>query len=311
MDISVIICTYNRRKNLAGVFDRLAQQTGTDDIAWEVVLVDNNSQDGTRAEVERLASGLPITIRYAFEGQQGLNYARNRGIEESIGDYFVYIDDDILVSEGWLIAMYRALKDNDADAAGGRIHLPPELELPVWIKPDMYGFLGYQDYGDEPFQMDGVKQYPFGGNMGFSRRVVERIGRFNPNLGRKGEGRKRKELFKGAETDFLHRLSASGGEIRYAPGAVVYHMVEPFQIEKRYFRTLHFNRGYQEAFYDDNDYPRRLFDVPLFLYSQALRNTLKYLLALVSQGSDEAFRQQMNVAYFYGRTLGFIRGQTA
>ena len=310
MDLSVIICTYNRRENLIAVFEKLANQIGTEGIEWEVVLVDNNSSDGTREEVERLAAKLPITIRYAFEGQQGLNYARNRGIEESVGDCFVYIDDDILVSEGWLVAMYRALKDNDADAAGGRIHLPADIILPAWIKPDMYGFLGFQDYGEEPFQMDGVKQYPFGGNMGFTRRVVERIGRFNPDLGRKGEGRKRKELFKGAETDFLHRLSASGGEIRYAPGAVVYHMIKPFQIEKRYFRTLHFNRGYQEAFYDGNEYRRRLFGVPLFLFSQALRNTLQYLGALLGRGGDEAFRQQMNVAYFYGRILGFMRAPT-
>ena len=58
---------------------------------------------------------------------------------------------------------------------GGRIHLDPSIKLPAWIRDDeMKGFLGYQDLGDEPFRMDGTRRYPYGGNMAFHRRVVER-----------------------------------------------------------------------------------------------------------------------------------------
>mgnify|MGYP006172784843 CR=1 FL=1 len=42
---------------------------------------------------------------------------------------------------------------------------------------DMMGFLGYQDFGDEPQRLDGRQRYPFGGNMAFNRRVVDRIRR--------------------------------------------------------------------------------------------------------------------------------------
>ena len=95
MDFSVIVCTYNRAGNLQRCLGALARQQGVEQVAWEVLVVDNNSPDNTRAEVERLARELPITVRYAHEKQQGLNYARNTGIRESSGTCFSYVDDDI------------------------------------------------------------------------------------------------------------------------------------------------------------------------------------------------------------------------
>jgi len=58
--------------------------------------------------VERVARELPIAIRYAHEGQQGLNYARNTGIRQSSGTYFSYVDDDIEVSPDWLASLHES-----------------------------------------------------------------------------------------------------------------------------------------------------------------------------------------------------------
>ena len=172
------------------------------------------------------------------------------------------------------------------------------------------GFLGYQDFGDEAVRLDGQQHYPFGGNMAFNRRVVERIGYFNPNLGRKGAGTKRSELFKGAETDYFHRLVGSG-EVRifYAPNAIVYHQVMPFQLEKKYFRTIHFNAGYQKAFHDSTQHFCTWFGVPRFYYPQLVRGIWKYFSQALTNDQDLAFRQQMNVANMLGTMLGY-RKQT-
>ena len=254
MDYSVIICTYNRSSNLPECLGRLVEQKGVENLEWEVIVVDNNSTDDTRATMDRLAEELPLNIRYEFEKKQGLNYARNTGIRESKGNCFGYIDDDILVSPDWLSAINESFQMYDADAVGGRIHLDPSLRLPGWIKPEMYGFLGFQDLGEESFEMDGKNHYPFGGNMWFNRRIVEKIGYFNPKLGRKGSGSKRSELFKGAETDYCHRLAEAGGHIFYQPEAIVYHQILPFQLTKKYFRTIHSNAGYQQAYFDNRRY---------------------------------------------------------
>jgi glycosyltransferase involved in cell wall biosynthesis len=306
MDFSVIICTYNRSHNLPNCIDYLARQQGVENFDWEVLIVDNNSSDNTRQVVEDLARKSPLRLRYVFEPQQGLNYARNRGIEESDSRYFCYVDDDILVDPHWLAALYQALETKDADAVGGRIHLDPDIKLPPWITPEVQGFLGYQDYGEEPFMMDGKSQYPYGGNMSINRRVVDRIGMFNPKLGRKGEGRSRNELFKGAETDYFHRLAATGNaRIYYEPGAIVYHQVLPHQLERKYLLTIHYNAGFQKAFYDGTPFQRRMLGIPLFIYPQFARATGKYLGQLVTRGPDEAFRQLMTVGHFLGTMAGY------
>lgn len=307
MDISVIICTYNRAASLTRCLSHLTGQKVPAGLEWEIIVVDNNSSDGTDKVVEQLARLHPIPIRYVKEPQQGLNYARNRGVVSCKSKYFAFIDDDILVSQGWLEAIYASLVKNDADAVGGRIHLNKSLEIPSWIRPDMYGFLGYKDLGEEPFQMDGVKEYPFGGNMAFNRRVVEKIGLFNPNVGRKGAGQKRGELFKGAETDYLHRLAAAGGRMFYEPNAIVYHQILPFQLKKRYFRTIHYNDGYQKACHDQTTYPRNLCGIPLFLFPQLARSIASYIFQLCHKGPNWAFRQQMTVAHFIGMMLDYAR----
>lgn len=302
---SVIICTYNRSNNLPKCINHLTRQEGVEDLDWEVVVVDNNSTDRTQEVVAKIAAETPLTIRYVQEKQQGLNHARNRGILESKGRYFAFIDDDIIVTPAWLSALYTSLVKNDADAVGGRIHLDKSLKLPSWIRPDMYGFLGYKDLGEEPFHMDGVKEYPFGGNMAFNRRVVEKSGLFNPNVGRKGAGKKRSELFKGAETDYLHRLAAAGGRMFYEPDAIVYHQVLPFQVRKRYFRTLHYNSGYQEAFHNQAVCCGTLYAIPLFIFPQLARSIGRYFLQVFTKGPNWAFRQQMTVGYFLGMTVGY------
>jgi glycosyltransferase involved in cell wall biosynthesis len=312
MDFTVIICTYNRAKNLPQCVDHLARQQDTEEFTWEVLIVDNNSSDETREVVTSMADKYPMPVLYAFEPQQGLNYARNTGVKLSEGRYFCYVDDDILVSPDWLSSLYHALEDHDADAVGGRIHLDPNIQIPPWIPSEAKGFLGFQDFGEESFQMDGITQYPFGGNMSFNRRVVEKIGVFNPKLGRKGEGRKRSELFKGAETDYFHRLAGTENpRIFYEPRAIVYHQVLPHQLEKKYFLTLHYNAGQQKAFHDEASYQRSFLGIPLFIFPQFMRSVVRYLALLLRKGPDQAFRQLMTIGHFLGMISGYHKAGRA
>ncbi len=307
MELSVILCTYNRCHNLPPCLGALARQEGLDGVDWEVVVVDNNSTDATRDTVAEVAASASITIRYCFEEEQGLSWARNRGIEEAAGRYLCFIDDDIEVTPGWLAALYETFRVHDCDAAGGPIHLRPPRPLPGWIRPDMQGFLGYRDLGEEARPLDGRHEFPFGGNMAFDRRVVERIGLFDTGLGRKGEGRSREELFKGEETDYFLRLTAAGGTIYYAPDALVFHQVLEHQLQKRFFRALHYNAGYLSAQRDPQRHERSLGGVPLFLLRQLARAAGRYLWQVARHGPSFAFRQQMNVGYFLGRVVGYAR----
>ena len=79
MDISVVICTYNRSRDLDNVLKSLALQQVPDDLIWEIVVVDNNSKDDTKDVVEDFKLTTPIPVTYSSEEKQGLSHARNRG----------------------------------------------------------------------------------------------------------------------------------------------------------------------------------------------------------------------------------------
>ena len=95
--------------------------------------------------------------------------------------------------------------------------------------------------------------------------------------------------------------------IWYEPDAIVYHQVQPFQLQKKYFRTIHSNAGYQRAFYDSQQFPHTIFGVPRYLYPMLLGNVAEYLRQLVVSGPNVAFRQQMTVGHMIGTMLGYHR----
>ncbi|PSN20103.1 glycosyl transferase, partial [filamentous cyanobacterium CCP5] len=51
LDFSIAICTYNGEHRLPDVLNALLQQSQIDNLRWEVIVVDNNSQDGTAQAV--------------------------------------------------------------------------------------------------------------------------------------------------------------------------------------------------------------------------------------------------------------------
>lgn len=309
MDISIIICTYNRAENLTACFDCLAaQEIDVDsDFTWEVLLVDNNSSDHTKQFSDDYATHCNFPLRYTFAAQQGLSHARNYGIQESKGSILIFIDDDIRVNKRWLQSIYNTFTTYPCDAVGGRIHIESPAKLPKWITPEMYGFLGHQDFGDAPHPMDGYKEFPFGGNMAIRRSVTDKIGLFDTEMGRKGTGLKKDELFKGEETDFFHRLADVGGKFYYQPEALVLHKILPHQLKPGFFLTLHNNAGLLQARKDQTEYKRTLAGIPLFFLPQFTRSISKYISLSISQGPYKSFRQLMNVAYFLGIIHGYYK----
>ena len=78
-DISVVLSTYNRCAILPFALESiLCQEPGG--VAFEVIVVDNNSLDETRTVVESFAAQGHANLRYVFEPRQGVSYARNSGI---------------------------------------------------------------------------------------------------------------------------------------------------------------------------------------------------------------------------------------
>lgn len=102
--VSVIIPTYNRKELLRETLNSLAQQTYPSD-RFEVIIVDDGSTDGTAGITEE---AFPFIVRYYWQKNQGDAAARNLGTRQSEADILVFLDDDILVEDGYLTYLVQA-----------------------------------------------------------------------------------------------------------------------------------------------------------------------------------------------------------
>src|SRR5678810_355900 len=94
--ISLIICTYNRDMFLPDALESIKNQS-FDKSEIELIIVDNNSTDNTASISKKFISQNPsLNIKYCFEEQKGLSFARNRGVAEANGSIITYVDDDVI-----------------------------------------------------------------------------------------------------------------------------------------------------------------------------------------------------------------------
>ena len=297
MDLSIIICTYNRCAGLKVTLQSLQSQELTDGFSWEIIVVDNNCTDDTSNIVKGFAQNSERVVRYVKEKNQGLSYARNTGVAEANGRYLLFIDDDEIAEQHLVKEIYDTFKRYKCDCVGGKIHLKCEQEMPKWLKKELWGFLTYLDYGDEPFIMD-EKRYPFGGNMAFTREILKKIGVFNINLGRKGD-----RLIGGEEVDLFKRMLASGAKGIYQPKALIHHVTGKSRLRKKYFRLLHFNNGIQKALSGDDAYRCTILGVPLTFLKQFFKSIKNFISVLLFDGWDHSFSKELSLIW----CIGFIK----
>src|SRR5687767_3515333 len=145
---TVIVCTYNRCESLAETLDSLCQMRVPAEIAWDLIVVDNNSTDATRATVERAAEKWRgLSIRYIFEKTPGLSYARNAGVMASTASIIAFTDDDVLVEEDWLVRIVNAFETRQVQCVGGPIRPYWLAPRPSWLTDGLLPVLAMLDYG--------------------------------------------------------------------------------------------------------------------------------------------------------------------
>ena len=297
---SVVLCTHNnaaRLKTTLSSFKGLRQP----DAAWELLIVNNASTDETE-EILRIADWRPaeVAVRIILEPKLGLSNARNRGITEANGKYIVFIDDDETPHENWLVEYEHAIRTWQPDALGGRIEVLFEQgNRPAWLQDELLGFLGQLSHGPEAKRLTEHGTPIFGGNFGFRKTVFDTIGRFDGSLGRKGV-----DNTGGEDTDIYRRIIAAGLVVRWMPDAVIYHRIQAGKLRKSYFLDLHFRQGRMEG---NRKRGRRSRIPPLYLIPQFGRALRAALGQRFRSGSNFSLRKEMNVAYFAGYIMGWVK----
>jgi glycosyltransferase involved in cell wall biosynthesis len=240
-EIEVVICTYNRAAMLDRTLSSLAGQRSLPDVAWSVLVVDNNCVDDTPAVVERhRQAGVPVSI--SREPTQGLTAARRHGIAHSTAPWVAFVDDDCVLDSSWIAnAAAFARAHPDCGAFGGRVRLEWERAPREFVLRFPWAYAA-QDHGPRPRRVPLL----VGAGMIVHREALERSGWTRRQFldDRTGE-----RLVSGGDVELALRIGA-GHELWYTPACELRHVISADRVSLGYLRRVVFGLGACKFFED-------------------------------------------------------------
>jgi glycosyltransferase involved in cell wall biosynthesis len=309
MKYSVVIATYNRAGDLRETLKSLSRLQP--DGLWEVIVVDNNSTDGTRDVVVGAQKDFPAPLRYLPERDQGRSPALNTGIRAAAGEIIVTTDDDVRVPVDWLSRTAEGLRRLNCDYVGGRVLPIWQGERPEWL-PNHGGkhwaVIALLDYGPEPIEFG--TRVPLGVNLAFTRRAFEIAGLFDPHTGRRAGTLLGQEV-----REWCIRARKAGIHGFYVPDIVLEHIIPANRLNKRYFRRWFYWRGISRALLYarsglDMEAPEQttldfstiphVLGVPRYLYRKAFRTAVAWVRDSLRGSRVSAFEHELWLFFFVG-----------
>lgn len=223
---SIIVPTYNRKDEIEELLKSLIVLDFPPD-RFELIVADDGSNDNTDSLMELYQESVPFRLKLVRQQNKGPGAARNLGMKNASGDFFVFVDSDCTVSSDWLKAINKAIDRRQADAFGG----PDSFrdDFPPLLKAINYSMTSFVTTGGLRGRKGKrlAKYYPRSFNMGLSRNLFEKVGGFG-------------SLRHGQDIEFSNRIIKSGAKVIYISDAVVYHKRRTGI--KKFFRQV-FNWG--------------------------------------------------------------------
>lgn len=220
--LTVCIVTYERSAFLVRCLESLAQHAE----GAEVIVVDASAVDDG-ASARAALPGVAYLHRPGLAGW--MTRSRNEALLHARGEIIAFLDDDVVISEGWMRALLDAFaSDRHPDAVAGRTrNLQPgeeHYEEPIGrLRANGTLTAGFAQIPYGPLDVD----HGIGANMSFRREMLARLGGFRDDY----PGTAMRE-----DTDIFLRVKALGGRTIFAPDAVVDHLPAP-HVKGRRFDT--------------------------------------------------------------------------
>jgi glycosyltransferase involved in cell wall biosynthesis len=221
--VTVGICTRDHPDYVARVVRSLLASAAHSTIEnqFEILVVDNAPSDQRTRKVAESFSD----VRYVCERRPGLDFARNRAVQEARGEILAFIDDDAVVDRCWFVGLQKAWAESpDAGVFTGPV-LPYELITTAQILFEQRGGFG-RDFQARRFGSKDVniRNYPcnagmFGAgcNMAFRRDMLIELGGFDEALDTGPP------LPGGGDLDIFYRMLRAGRTLAYEPQLLVFH----------------------------------------------------------------------------------------
>lgn len=193
--ISLVIPAYNEEAYLPACLDAVMRNVASK--ALEIIVVDNNSTDGTKRVIERYPA-----VTYVFEPHKGITRARQAGLLNASGDIVAYVDADTLPPPGWIEQIAR--------------HFEADSTLACLSGPySFYDLSGIRDRISTGWFITARPLYALtgymmvGGNFAIPRDTLQRMGGFDDSI-----------EFYGEDADIAKRAKKFG-KVLFSPSFVM------------------------------------------------------------------------------------------
>jgi glycosyltransferase involved in cell wall biosynthesis len=240
--ISAVICTHNRAGYLSKAIQSLVDQRIPKD-EYEIIVVDNRSTDSTKEVVERF-SGL-CNIRYIYESNLGLSYARNTGWKSARGRYVAYLDDDAIASPIWLdkiLEVFETVTPRPG-CVGGKVEPIWEGPRPIWLSDWLLHGLAIIGWSETPRVLTNLSaEWLVGANIAFPIDILESVDGFTSSLDRIGNN-----LLSSGDVFLEKQITKMGYSCFYHPEIVIRHHIVKSRLTQSWFIRRYYWQGISDA----------------------------------------------------------------
>jgi glycosyltransferase involved in cell wall biosynthesis len=235
--ISVVVCTYNGRSKLEPTLLSIASQK-FDDADWELIIVDNNSTDGSTLFAKSFLQQIEFKKSYQLlnESKQGKNYAALLGLRNARFEYILICDDDNHLDQNYLQTAFHILRSSPKiGVLGGCGNALFEQTPPEWFNRYYHSYaIGPQHRQNG--MIDKSKAALYGAGTFFYKPGLERY--FNHSFEGIMECRTATKLTSGGDTEWCWLLQLAGYEIWYSDALRFGHFMPAERLQWDYYLKL-------------------------------------------------------------------------
>jgi len=245
LSVSIIICCYNSSSRIQATLEHLAAQANLEN-EIEIILVDNNSTDGT----SELASKIWVQLNCNFalkiinEPKPGLTHAREAGISASVGDIILFCDDDNSFNPFYVQNIARTFNEDSKNEIGiiGGTGIPKfnSTKIPQWFEL----VKGRYAVGC-PFEKAQFTTNVYGAGMAIRRMVYNKIilSGFTHQL----TDRIGNSLVSGGDTEICFAAILLNYKIWWDPNNTFYHEIPENRLTHSYIKRRFEGEGITQA----------------------------------------------------------------
>lgn len=210
---------------------------------YEIIVVDNRSTDSTKEVVEQFIE--KGNIRYIYESNLGLSFARNTGWRNARGDYVAYLDDDAIACPVWLdriLEVFETVTPRPG-CVGGKTEPIWESARPEWLSDWLLHGLAVINWSETPHVLTNLSaEWLVGANIAFPMDILKSAGGFISSLDRVGNN-----LLSSGDVFLQKQIVKMGYSCFYHPDIAIGHHIFESRLNQDWFIRRYYWQGVSDA----------------------------------------------------------------